>query len=374
MVQLTRPKQYNWSVTYSHEDKNPFGTSALDVLLESISRKAIHSYKTLYELKDSLKIQRPLFILASSFNAEKEDTKVLLNYLNKGGTALIVADYFSGALADSLGISCYDNLFKDKALFLRDDTATLHFVNPHFDTLKSFPYRRDNIHNYFGKIDSVKASVIAKNEIGQPVMVHIGYGSGNLYLACTPMVFTNIHLLSKENHEFASNLLSFLPAKEMLRTQYYHLGRLEATTPLRFILTNPSLRWAYYISLTAILLFIVFEAKRRQRIIPIIKPLANTTLEFATTIGNLYFQKGDHKNMAEKKIAFFFDQVRNYYFLNPHHHSEGFADILSKKSGHPIDQVKKLLQQINYINTSSTITADSLTSLNKSIEQFWKKK
>jgi hypothetical protein len=280
LVQLTRPKQYNWAVTYGHEDKNPFGTSALNILLKSAAKNTLNSYKTLYELKDSLTTQQSLFIIASSMSAGKEDVDVLLKHINEGGTALIVADYFSGALSDTLGIFCYDNLFKDKELFSRDDTATLHFVNPHFDTLKSFPYRRDNIHNYFGRIDSVKASVIAKNEIGQPVMVRVQHGKGNLFLSCTPMIFTNIHLLSKENNEFVSGVLSFLPTNKILRTQYYHIGRMESSTPLRYILSNEPLRWAYYISIISVLLFIVFEAKRRQRIIPIIKPLGNTTLEF----------------------------------------------------------------------------------------------
>jgi hypothetical protein len=31
-------------------------------------------------------------------------------------------------------------------------------------------------------------------------------------------------------------------------TEYYHLGRMESTTPLRFILTNEPLRWGYYIT------------------------------------------------------------------------------------------------------------------------------
>jgi hypothetical protein len=372
-VQLTRAKQYDWTVTYGHKDENPFGTSALNILLSN-SKTINNSYKTLYELKDSLSNAQSIFIIGTTLNIEKEDTKVLLRHVNEGGTALLAFDYFSGSLSDTLGVSVYDNLFKDKGLFSRDDTATLHFVTPQYDSTKSFPYKRDNIHNYFGRVDSVKANVIAKNEIGQPVMVRIQKGKGNLFLSCTPMVFTNIHLLSKENNEFASGMLSYLSTNQLLRTQYYHLGRMESQTPLRYILTNEPLRWAYYISILSLLLFIVFEAKRRQRIIPIVKPLSNTTLEFVSTIGNLYYQKGDHKNIAEKKINYFLDQLRKQYYLNTSHRNLEFIELLALKSGHPKNKVNSLIQTINTILESVQISPQDLEVLNKRIEQFWKKK
>jgi hypothetical protein len=149
---------------------------------------------------------------------------------------------------------------------------------------------------------------------------------------------------------------------------------MEVATPLRFILTNEPLRWAYYISIITLLLFMLFEAKRKQRIIPIIKPLTNTTLEFIATIGNLYYQRGDHKNIAEKKIQFFFDQVRAHYLMNVQQRDEGFVAVLAKKSGTPEKTVRDLISIINHVLTKEKITAGELTDLNRSIEKFQLKK
>lgn len=374
VAQLGRTSQYDWSITYSHEDKNPFGTLALQQFFTSSGFQLKNSYKTLYELKDSITSSQGIFILTSTMNSGKEDTEVLLNHVANGGEALIAADYFSGTLSDTLGLFCYDNLFKDKELFVRDDTATLHFVNPSFDSTQTFPFRRDNIHNYIGRIDSTAATVIAKNEINQAVMVRINHGKGKIFLVCTPMIFTNIHLLSGENYKFAEGILSFLSSKNIVRTEFYHLGRMEAGSPLRFVLNNESLRWAYYITILALLLFIFFEAKRKQRIIPEIKPLSNSTLEFVSTIGNLYYQKGDHKNMAEKKILFLFDQIRNQYYLNAHQRGENFAELLSKKSGYPLLETTQLLNSIDRILSSDRIGAEDLKELNQRIEKFWRNK
>ena len=35
IAQMSRAKQYDWTITFSHEDKNPFGTKALNDLLET---------------------------------------------------------------------------------------------------------------------------------------------------------------------------------------------------------------------------------------------------------------------------------------------------------------------------------------------------
>jgi hypothetical protein len=145
---------------------------------------------------------------------------------------------------------------------------------------------------------------------------------------------------------------------------------MEVETPLRFILTNESLRWAYYITAISLLLFMIFEMKRKQRIIPIIKPLTNTTLEFVGTIGNLYFQGNDHKNIAEKKINFFMDQLRTKYWLNTSHLDETFVKIAAKKMGQPEEDVRRLVNTIVAIRVRDRISSQELIDLNRQIEKL----
>jgi hypothetical protein len=371
---LTKSKQYDWRVTYAHEDKNPYGTYALNNLLPFVLEGPIkNSYQTIYELKDSISHEN-ILILSESFSPDKEDTKILLNHVEAGGHVFISADYFTGSFADTLGLETSDSFFEGEHSFMKKDSATLHFVSPVMDSTQLFLYKRNNIHNYFNRLDSVSATVIAKNDFYQPVSLRIVKGKGSIILNCTPMIFTNIYLLNEQNHQFVSSLLSYLPKNTTRWTEYYHLGRMEAATPLRFILTTEPLRWAYYISIIALLVFIIFEAKRKQRIIPIIKPLANTSLEFVATIGNLYYERGDHKNIAEKKIQFLFDQIRTQYLLNLHDPNEGLVFVLAKKSGVPEQTVRELITLINQVTAKEKISADELTNLNKAIEKFQLKK
>ena len=99
MVKLLSPRQYNWSITYSYEDKDPYGGYVLNQLLGSVFQKEDihHSYKTLYELSDSIKEDHNILIISSNFNGGKEDSDFLLEHVAKGGKALISCAIFYGA-------------------------------------------------------------------------------------------------------------------------------------------------------------------------------------------------------------------------------------------------------------------------------------
>jgi hypothetical protein len=372
LVKLMAPKQYDWSVTFAHDDKNPYGGYVFNMLLPDIfgEDKVSHSYQTVYELKDSLNRNSNLIVVASNFTGEREDTRALLEFVNKGGHAFISAHYFMGVFADTLNVATRDNMFSDDNMFTQADTAYLKFTNPSLDTAAQFRYRNDNIHNYFERFDTTRTTIIARNKNRQPVTIRIHWGKGNFILNSTPMAFTNIYILSQNNSAFLSNTLSYLPKQNVQWTEYYHLGRMEASTPLRFILTNEPLRWAYFITVIAILAFMIFEAKRKQRIIPVVKPLANTTLEFVATIGNLYYQSGNHKNIAEKKIVFLFEQIRTKYLLTTNRVDENFIRTLSLKSGHGEEQVRSLFKAIEYIQQATMISPEQLIDLNEKIEHF----
>ena len=369
-IKLLSPKQYDWRVTFSHTDQNPYGAYALAQLLPSVfeSNNVDHSYQTIYEIKDSLKLKGSIFAVTNSFQCDETDTKALLSHVAAGGSALISAQYFWGHLRDTLEFSVRDYFFTGDND--SKDSSSLRFVPATFDSAKRYFFRSDNIHNYFNKFDPSRTTVIAVNNTGDPVTIKIKWGKGTLILNCTPLAFTNIYLLAGDNHEFAANTLSYLPNEDVRWTEYYHMGRMESITPIRFLLKKEPLRWAYYLTIISLLIFMIFEMKRRQRIIPVIQPLSNTSLDFVNTIGNLYYQNKEHKNIAEKKILFFLDQIRTRYFLSTSKIDNVFIEALSKKSGRSAEEVGQLFRVIDKIRSSESITAEQLLDLNKRIESF----
>lgn len=372
-VTLLGPTQYDWTPTYAVEDKNPYGAYVLNELLPELfkGKSLTVSNQTVYEVRESLKQGENVLILTHSFRSGKEDAEVLLKHAEKGGSVFIGAESFYDKLADTLRLTTSDYLFTEGMYERRRDTSYLKFVNPRLGTRQSFVFRRDNIHNYFSRFDSTRTTIIAENDLHQPVTILLRWGKGNFILNCTPLAFTNIYLLKNNNTAFAATTFSYLPLRNLSWTEYYSVGRLEAGTPLRFILTHEPLAWAYYIALLSLLLFIAFEAKRKQRVVPIVRPLDNTSLEFVGTIGNLYFGQRDHRNIAEKKILFFFDQVRSRYSLNLNTSPEDFLSLLSKKSGKSEADVRTLFQLIATIRKQRSIKEEVLIELNTLLEKFF---
>ena len=143
---------------------------------------------------------------------------------------------------------------------------------------------------------------------------------------------------------------------------------------MRYILSQPALRWAWNLALLTLLIFMIFNAKRRQRIVKVIKPLRNTTVEFTRTIGNLYYETKDHQNIIDKKITYFFEKIRNDHYLDTQVLNDQFIKNLALKTGNDKLKVKKLIDLIIHLRSKTICDEGDLLRLNKAIEEFYNKK
>ncbi len=122
-----------------------------------------------------------------------------------------------------------------------------------------------------------------------------------------------------------------------------------------------------------IVLFIFFYGRRKQRIIPVIPLLTNSTVEFVETVGNLYYQQKDYKNIAEKKISYLLDYIRNKYFIKTSSFDEETIQKIAEKSSLPSGKIKSLFREIEKINHSQKITEEELVNINYQIEKFYER-
>lgn len=81
-------------------------------------------------------------------------------------------------------------------------------------------------------------------------------------------------------------------------------------SPFRELIKRPPLRWALYLLMLGVILLMVTTARRRQRVIPIIAPPLNKSLEFVRLIGTLYYQRCTHAELVRKKFIFFAEELR----------------------------------------------------------------
>ena len=139
----------------------------------------------------------------------------------------------------------------------------------------------------------------------------VSWGKGEVILASTPLLFTNYGVLDGKNAAYLFRILSQMGGFPIVRTEGYMKETAQVQmSPFRYFLSQPPLRWALYLSMVSILLFMIFAARRKQRAIPVIREPENKSLEFAELIGTLYYQKKDHADLVRKKYLYFAEELR----------------------------------------------------------------
>ena len=113
-----------------------------------------------------------------------------------------------------------------------------------------------------------------------------------------------------------------------------------------------------------------FESKRKQRAIPVKPTLKNASVDFVQTIGRLYFQRKDNKNLAGKMITHFLEQVRQHYNIPTSNLDQHFEKKLSYKSGHNPDDVKELVQHIKVVQERPIVSDELLLAFNQKLDKF----
>ncbi len=372
IMEWISPKPINWTATYSQEDKNPFGSYILyDLLSDIFPGKDIKTLtQTLYEQDQMEELHEGNYIfIADEFSLGEEDINILLRLASDGNSIFIAAQNYPQYLKDTLQ-------FDTENIFFTADTLGLNLTHPTVKSNVDYYYRRVESFNAFKPLDKKKKvtyRILGQSHLNEANFIKIKFGEGNFYLNTMPLAYTNYNMLYKQNAAYISKTLSYLPVQTTYWDEYYKNYRREPQTPLRFIIAQPALKWALYLTLCALALFMVFEAKRKQRIIPIVKPLTNTTLEFTETVGRLYFQYKDHKNIAEKKITYFLDYLRSRFYVKATEFNEELYSKLADKTGITQDEILKLFQEIATVRSRKSISEKELMTLNARIEDFQRK-
>lgn len=372
LMELFFPKPVSWEVTLSSDDKIPYGTYILKKTISPvfIENQLELSRKSFYEMQDSSDVQPSNYlVIAETFQPGKHDIDAMLKKIEEGSHVLISSYLFGKTIYDSLGIKTKDVILdklKNTGNPLEFDSTYIQKLFP--DKTAVYYYKYEDLPVSFSMDSASGWEVHAWNENDEPVLISMSFGEGRLILNSTPLIFTNIYLLKQSNHKVASMALSLLPELPLHWSEFYSRGRGEPQTPLRYILSTLPLKWAYYVLIFSVLFFILFEAKRKQRPIRVLTPPRNDSLDFIKTIGNLYFEKGDHKNMATKKITHLLEYIRAHHHLPTNRYNTEFFIQLSNKSGKPLVNIEALFTMIEILNKKEKIVGDELLILNRKIE------
>ena len=415
----TNTPTFIWGETYIETSDQPFGTSVMSELLESyFPGKKFEKVNN--DLAEQLSAttgvhknyvfigQYPyytdsVFDVLKSFVSNGNDAFLALNQLPENLSSEILLQTDGGVLTQDT-VYYIDN-FGDSAFYLEENYAEDPYAFSTFSTSKiglnffDAGFTRDSAYtfqlviaeeivpynwNYF--LPEFQKSIVNYQALGSIYssnfsdLIKVPYGSGNFYIHCNPIVFSNYFQVEKTNIEYTSKVLSYLKPGDIIWDEYskttYNSESLnnnqQEEGPLKFILSQTSLRWAWYIMLLALFLFIGFRTKRMQQSIPVLEPNENKSLEFVQTIGRMYYIRKNHKQLAQQKMKLFLHFINEKYQLATHTVDENFIQKLVMKSEIGASSIQTIFKHAKYIDNTDDVTNNDLIELHKLLEYFYK--
>lgn len=371
IAQYYKPKPTDWTPTYLKDDKIPFGTYILYHELQSIYPKAVISPSRLpvyNTLKGHNFVNTNYLLIAGEVKMDEYDYEELVKYMQRGNNVFIAAYQLGGLLGDTLKLKM-NSVFN----YEKKKGTQLNFVNPALKEKQGFVFDKGLGDQYFSLVDTSRATALGRNDAGAVSFVKYSFGKGALYLLPSPQLLSNYNLLNPSGAAYVAKVLSFLPvAEKVIWDENNTRGNVDDASVLRVLFQHDQLRWAYYLALTGLLIFVIFEMKRRQRIIPVIEPLKNTSVDFVKVVGKVYYQQRDNRDIVQKKINYFLEYVRSHYRLKTTNLDEEFIAALLQKSEVNESLVRELMDAINKVNKAVVVNDNQLINLNKLIEKFYK--
>lgn len=365
LLELNKTHLTDWRKSYDSNEKSPFGLYVFDnevdnLLSNQVSRTEVSPYNYYKQVE-----KEPHNILIIQSSIDDESWNKILENVASGSDAMVISSFSSPTISDSLGF--YPTIISYA------ESATIKLTDKKFanDSLVL-----DKLPNRTGYRNIYDSHEILGKEAGDKEyanFIKVTHGKGNLYLHSEPLIATNYYLLESKDNRYIESVFSYLPNRETVWFTDATTHTSVSQSPMRFILSKPALRYAWWLFLVGLVLFVIFNAKRKQRIVPIIKPLENTTVEFVKSIGNLYLQEGNPKDMMAKKAQYFLHYIRTEFFIETHLLDDKFIRELHLKTGKIESKIKEATTLIKKGQSpNATVTTEELIKMNNLLDEILK--
>jgi hypothetical protein len=387
---LLRPSDsFNWEVTYNAESKEPYGLFMTTTLLKSYfpdSKFKMLSSSPMEELKAKREDPAVYFFVGENFPNDSSLVNQLLAFADSGNTVFISCKFASSALLDKIfADTCLDagakfdsKYRKNVALEVADYSAEdarlsmqFYFKDKVFE--QSWAYMPENF--FCGSNENIEVlGTLDTNDVNFVCRYH---GDGRIFLHSTPLALTNFFMDSISGFRYSSALFTYLDPGDILWDEYSKYYPTQSSSepmhsPFSFILSEPSLRAAWYLSIALLLLYLGFYGKRRQSVIPVIARKKNDAMRYINTVGDLYWRHAGHKEICLTKRKQWNAYIRLRYGVDFTQPDDDKIRLLVDRSLIDEKHIRAMITVNQWINDRMEISDELLLEWHNLTEYFYK--
>lgn len=384
-----------WFKTYKDGDREPYDFGLFRSLLENKARGKFEVVqndleRTMRKYQDNS--QATYLFIGDYCYLNRDEIDSLLNFAERGHDVMFIAEGLPDTLLKAL--SDYSNTitidrFNANQVWLNSPRI---FSKANNYTFRYRGYDDDSsgrVDWYYiaGQIEldyyteGTQKRYIRQGTINDNLnYARFRIGNGSVYIHTSPMLFTNYAMRRDSGYYYVSECMACIPLNNIIydvssrepKEDAEHIMR-KSDSPLSYILKQPALKWAWYISIVSVMLFFMFRAKRRQRIIPVLEQKRNTSVQFIETMSGLNYISGDHEKMAHMKMNQFLFFIRNKLGIPTLKATHETIKLIAVKSKVPELHVSSIFEYYSQVieERGSDTRAEHLMELYNRIDNFY---
>lgn len=368
------PKQ-----SFSYKEKKPGGCYVLFKALPELYSTEIKPKVVTKPFADTYKKDKDLasgynlYVLVSDkLYTTEQDVKDILTYADLGNQLFLAVNTPDSLLLERLRLTVAMDTSK---VYYRETEQ--HYVNPALAPDTAFSCKGIPGGDYFTSMDTSITTILGTDNQHRPNFIRVTWGTGSIFISLNPSAVTNYFLMHENNiasigkaFSYTSNYQDNIYWDEYYKYQYYKRAEGDFSE-WQVLMRYPAMRWALWLAILLLIIYIIFEGKRRQRIIPDKPVITNNSLEFVNALGQLYYQQHDNANLGRKIIQQWLEFIRTRFYMNTNYLNDTFINTLSHKSGIPVDAVREIMDSIHHIQLADQVSDDFLNTFYKNIQAFY---
>ncbi len=312
------------------------------------------SYTEFENIMDDVSEGSTLLIVGNSINLNGDDIEhVYGDDITADSLALNIdsVEYFVGFESRHKGNKHFEQ-FQDLQFELIENNAILDVLLADFYTT-----------NYIDTLFENKRKILRDT-----MMVCYQIDEGKICIHNAPYLFSNIAASQDFYLPHYKRILSTVANENIVLIKQGQKSS-KAESPLKYILNQRSFRWAYYLAVLTVILYVIFGGKRKQAVIPLVNKKKNTSMEFVYTVSRLYKNQKRHDRLALKMKANFMNFVENKYFI--YENDREFWEKLQKKSKAEENLLNMIKKELSMIYEHMDYSTKKLSNLYLIINKFY---